>query len=104
MSGTQVTVKLGQVYHFFGINSFVVKASALDQFNSEGLCGTLNGDSLDDLMPQYGITPYPMRVKWGIIEPLGKSWRYIYIAFSHEVYFYYIFYIFMLPFFHTTIG
>lgn len=76
MSGTQVTITLGQVYRFFGINSFVVKASALDELNTEGLCGTLNGDSLDDLMPHNGATPF---VRSDIMEPLGESWRYMYI-------------------------
>jgi hypothetical protein len=89
MSGTEVTINLGQVLDFFGINALVVKPSVLDKFNSEGLCGTLNDDKLDDLMPQNGNTPYVMKAKWGIIEPLGKSWRYIYTAFSHEVYFYF---------------
>ena len=73
MSGTRVTITLGQVYDFFGINSFVIKASGLDKSNSEGLCGTVNGK---DLMPQNGITPF---AKNATMEPLATSWRYIYI-------------------------
>lgn len=74
MSGSQINIQLGQVYHFFGINSFTIKASELERFATEGICGTLDDKDLNDLTPRGGTTPYPPS-NGGNIDDIGESWR-----------------------------
>ncbi|VDI03159.1 Hypothetical predicted protein, partial [Mytilus galloprovincialis] len=74
MSGSQINIQLGQVYHFFGINSFTIKASELERFATEGICGTLDDKDVNDLTPRGGTTPYPPS-NGGNIDAIGESWR-----------------------------
>ncbi|CAG2254630.1 unnamed protein product [Mytilus edulis] len=58
MAGSKINIHLTQVYHFFGIRTFTITASQIDRDNTEGICGTLDGDSRNDLTPKGGNTPF----------------------------------------------